>query len=316
MQIIPAIDLKDNKCVRLSKGKDETSIVYNQDPEKQAIYFQNIGCKKLHLIDLDAAFGRPNVNFETIKKIRKSITIPIQLGGGVRNLNLAKKYFDAGINNLIIGSMSVEKPNEVIILSNQYADKVYVSLDILEDNIMIKGWDKNSGKKIQDILDIYTNSKIKGYVITDIQNDGMLKGLNLDFVNNFIEDKEVYHIISYGADEEWSDFAIDIRNFWGVSSCYDDVTLIDDGIISTSQFFFQATMMCNKLNIKSQTEEQREAFQEILSMLFTSEETSEDVGNVIRKQIVKNHTCFNRASQLASILGLEEESKKLLEIVE
>ncbi len=178
MQIIPAIDLKDNKCVRLSKGKDNTSVVYNEDPEKQAIYFEQIGCKKLHLVDLDAAFGRSNVNFKTIKKIRKSISIPIQL---------AKKYFEVGINNLIIGSMSVEKPNEVIILSNIYADKVYVSLDILEDNIMIKGWDKNSGKKIQDILDIYTNSKIKGYVITDIQNDGMLKGLNLDFVSNFIK---------------------------------------------------------------------------------------------------------------------------------
>ena len=192
MQIIPAIDLKDNKCVRLSKGKDETSIVYNQDPEKQAIHFQNIGCKKLHLIDLDAAFGRPNVNFETIKKIRKSITIPIQLGGGVRNLNLAKKYFDAGINNLIIGSMSVEKPEEVIILSDDYKDKVYISLDILDDNIMIKGWDENSGKNIQDILDTYDSSKIKGYIITDIQNDGMLKGLNLNFVSNFI--KKINHI--------------------------------------------------------------------------------------------------------------------------
>ena len=187
MQIIPAIDLKDNKCVRLSKGKDETSIVYNQDPEKQALYFQNIGCKKLHLIDLDAAFGRPNINFETIKKIRQSITIPIQLGGGVRNLDLAKKYFDTGINNLIIGSMSVEKPDEVIILSNEYPDKVYISLDIFEDNIMIKGWDENSGKNIQDILNIYNSSKIKGYIITDIQNDGMLKGLNLNFVNNFIK---------------------------------------------------------------------------------------------------------------------------------
>ena len=113
MQIIPAIDLKDNKCVRLSKGKDNTSFVYNEDPEKQAIYFEQIGCKKLHLVDLDAAFGRPNVNFETIKKIRKSISIPIQLGGGVRNLDLAKKYFEVGINNLIIGSMSFEKPNEV-----------------------------------------------------------------------------------------------------------------------------------------------------------------------------------------------------------
>ena len=187
MQIIPAIDLKDNKCVRLSKGKDVSSVVYNEDPEKQAVYFEEIGCKKLHLIDLDAAFGRSNINFETIKKIRKSISIPIQLGGGIRNLDLAKKYFEVGINNLIIGSMSVENPNEVIILSNQYADKVYISLDILEENVMIKGWDENSGKKIQDILDIYNNSKIKGYVITDIQNDGMLEGLNLDFINNFLK---------------------------------------------------------------------------------------------------------------------------------
>ena len=186
MQIIPAIDLKDNKCVRLSKGKDNSSVVYNEDPEKQAIYFEQIGCKKLHLIDLDAAFGRTNINFETIKKIRKSISIPIQLGGGVRNLDLAKKYFEAGINNLIIGSMSVEKPNEVIALSNQYDDKVYISLDIFEDNIMIKGWNENSGKKIQDILGMYNSSKIKGYVITDIQNDGMLKGLNFNFVNNFL----------------------------------------------------------------------------------------------------------------------------------
>ena len=187
MQIIPAIDLKDNKCVRLSKGKDNSSFVYNEDPEKQAIYFEQIGCKKLHLVDIDAAFGRSNVNFETIKKIRKSISIPIQLGGGVRNLDLAKKYFDAGINNLIIGSMSVEKSEEVIILSNKYTDKVYISLDILEENIMIKGWNENSGKKIQDIFDIYNSSKIKGYVITDIQNDGMLNGLNLNFVNNFIK---------------------------------------------------------------------------------------------------------------------------------
>ena len=186
MQIIPAIDLKDNKCVRLSKGKDNTSVVYNENPEKQAIYFEQIGCKKLHLVDLDAAFGRSNINFETIKKIRKSISIPIQLGGGIRNLNLAKKYFQAGINNLIIGSMSVEKPDEVISLSNQYDDKVYISLDILEDNIMIKGWSENSEKKILDILSIYNSSKIKGYVITDIQNDGMLKGLNFNFINNFL----------------------------------------------------------------------------------------------------------------------------------
>ena len=73
MQIIPAIDLKDNKCVRLTKGKDETSFVFNENPEKQATYFQEIGCKKLHVVDLDAAFGRPEINSSSIKKIRKSI---------------------------------------------------------------------------------------------------------------------------------------------------------------------------------------------------------------------------------------------------
>mgnify|MGYP001237024778 CR=1 FL=1 len=210
MQIIPAIDLKDNKCVRLSKGQDNSSIIYNQDPEKQAVYFQEIGCKKLHLVDLDAAFGRSNVNFETIKRIRKSITIPIQLGGGIRNIDLAKKYFEIGINDLIIGSMSVQNPTEVILLSDQYVDKVYISLDILNDNIMIKGWGENSGKKIQDILKIYNSSKIKGYIITDIQNDGMLRGLNIDFVNNFLKQINVLklfkkHIIIAGGLTSYSD---------------------------------------------------------------------------------------------------------------
>ena len=232
MQIIPAIDLKDNKCVRLSKGKDESSIIYNQDPEKQAIYFQKIGCKKLHLIDLDAAFGRPDVNFETIIKIRKSITIPIQLGGGIRNIDLAKRYFKAGINNLIFGSMSVQKPKDVINLSDQYSEKIYISLDILNDNIMIKGWDQNSGKNVQDILDIYTNSNIKGYIITDIQNDGMLKGLNLNFVKSFLKKinmkKEfIKKVIIAGGLTNYSD----IKNLKNLN--FDNI----EGVISGKSFY-------------------------------------------------------------------------------
>ncbi|MDC3131756.1 HisA/HisF-related TIM barrel protein, partial [Pelagibacteraceae bacterium] len=107
MQIIPAIDLKDNKCVRLKKGKDETSFVFNDDPKKQALYFEEIGCKKIHIVDLDAAFGRPEVNIPSIKEIRNSVSIPIQLGGGIRSEIQAAQYFNLGINNIIIGSMSV-----------------------------------------------------------------------------------------------------------------------------------------------------------------------------------------------------------------
>ena len=97
MQIIPAIDLKDNKCVRLSKGVDESSEIFNTNAVEQAIFFQNSGCKKIHIVDLDAAFGRVDINLQTIKKIRQSISIPIQLGGGIRSELDIKKYFDCDL---------------------------------------------------------------------------------------------------------------------------------------------------------------------------------------------------------------------------
>ena len=186
MQIIPAIDLKDNKCVRLTKGKDETSIVFNENPEKQAIYFQEIGCKKIHIIDLDAAFGRPDINLYSIKKIRNSISIPIQLGGGVRKKSDAERYFDLGIENLIIGSMSTKNPDVVKTLSDVYKTRIYVSLDIKDNNVMVSGWKEKSILNLDDILEIYNKSNVKGYVITDIKNDGMLNGLNMDFIKNTI----------------------------------------------------------------------------------------------------------------------------------
>ena len=170
------------------------------------------------------------------------------------------------------------------------------------------------GDKVHTILpalDVFIQAQVPQFDIPHavITND------KDEVVDKFIADKDVYHMVSYGKKEEWSDYASDIRSFWGVSKSYGEVTLIDDGIISTSQMFFQGTMLCNKFNIISKTEEQRVAFQQILENLFTSEETSESVESVIKQQIIKNHTCFNRASQLASILGMEEESKKLLEVV-
>lgn len=183
MQIIPAIDLKDNKCVRLSEGKDNSSVIFNHNPEEQAKYFQKTGCKKLHIVDLDAAFGRAEINLPSIKKIRNLISIPIQLGGGIRSKFDAEKYFELGIDNLILGSMSVNKPEDVISLSNKYKNKIYVSLDIKNNFVMVKGWKEKSDLLIEDVLKLYNDSFIKGYVITDIKNDGMLSGLNFDFIN-------------------------------------------------------------------------------------------------------------------------------------
>ncbi len=186
MYIIPAIDLKDNKCVRLSEGKDESSIIFNNNPKDQAIYFEQIGCKKLHIVDLDAAFGRPEINIASIKNIRNSISIPIQLGGGIRSSDDVKKYFDMGIDNLIIGSMSVNQPDELSILSDIYKNKIYVSLDIKDENVMVSGWSEKSKLAVDNIISIYEKTSIKGYVITDIKNDGMLRGLNINFLSIII----------------------------------------------------------------------------------------------------------------------------------
>ena len=98
MNLYPAIDLKDNKCVRLTKGKDNTSVIFNEDPVDQAIYFEQSGCKKLHVVDLDAAFGRKNINTKSINEIRKAIKIPIQVGGGIRNETDVIRLFDKGMD--------------------------------------------------------------------------------------------------------------------------------------------------------------------------------------------------------------------------
>ena len=102
MKLIPAIDLKNNKCVRLSKGVDKTSFIYNNNPIEQAKFFEKEGCERIHIVDLDAAFGRRDVNKQTILDIRKSITIPIELGGGIKNINDIFYWFNNNIDFFII----------------------------------------------------------------------------------------------------------------------------------------------------------------------------------------------------------------------
>ena len=133
MKAFPAIDLKDNKCVRLTKGVDDTSQIFNPDPVDQAIFFEQAGCSRLHIVDLDAAFGRKNINFNSVKKIRKAISIPIQMGGGIRSEDDAKTMFDLGINYLIIGSFSIKSEEKVRLLANKYEDKIYIALDLLNN---------------------------------------------------------------------------------------------------------------------------------------------------------------------------------------
>ena len=182
MNIFPAIDLKENKCVRLSKGVDSTSVVFNENPVDQAKYFEDQGCKRLHLVDLDSAFGRNNINNTTIQNIRNAISIPIQIGGGIRSENIAKSYFNLGADFLIIGSYAVSDTQEVKSLAENFTQKIYVALDILNNKIMIKGWVEESNFTPTKLFETYEDSDIRGYVLTDIEKDGMLLGLNHEMI--------------------------------------------------------------------------------------------------------------------------------------
>ena len=115
MKFIPAIDLKNNKCVRLQKGKEKQLTVFNDNPVEQAKYFEKNGCKRIHIVDLDGAFGRKDINKETILKIRKNTNIPIQLGGGINDSEVASYWLNSGIDFLVLGSLAVKKKKILLI---------------------------------------------------------------------------------------------------------------------------------------------------------------------------------------------------------
>ena len=185
MKLIPAIDLKDNKCVRLSKGKEETSIVYNKNPIEQAKIFEREGCDRIHIVDLDAAFGRKEINKKTILQIKNEISIDIELGGGIRSYEDANFWIKNGISFLIIGSMAVNNSEMVKNLSNNFPNKIYISLDDLNGKTMMYGWVEESNKNTEEILFDFNNSNIRGFVFTDVSRDGMLTGIDVKKISKY-----------------------------------------------------------------------------------------------------------------------------------
>lgn len=198
MKFIPAIDLKDNRCVRLQQGKEEKITIFNDNPVEQAKFFEKKGCERIHLVDLDSAFGRPDINKDTIINIRKNTNVSIQLGGGIRSDEEISFWINKGINFIVIGSLAVKNIKLVSELANKYLDKLYVALDVLNQEIMIKGWVESSNINIFKFLEIYNSSMINGYVLTDISRDGMLQGLDINLVNSFINKSNKKVIVGGG----------------------------------------------------------------------------------------------------------------------
>ncbi len=181
MIVIPAIDMKDGKCVRLRQGRMEDATIFSDDPVAMASQWVDQGARRLHLVDLDGAFkGRP-VNAVAINRIAAAHPeLPIQIGGGIRDIATAKAYIDAGVRWVIIGTKAVEQPEFVAELSAECPGHVIVGLDAKGGKVATDGWAEVSGTDVRDLARDFQNAGASAIVYTDIARDGMLEGANVN----------------------------------------------------------------------------------------------------------------------------------------
>jgi phosphoribosylformimino-5-aminoimidazole carboxamide ribotide isomerase len=182
MLIIPAIDLKDGKCVRLKQGVMDDATIFSEDPGAMAAHWLKLGAKRLHVVDLNgAAAGRPK-NERAIKAIVEAAAgkMPIQLGGGIRDLDTIEKYLDSGITYIIIGTAAVKTPGFLHDACGAFPGQIMVALDARDGKVAVDGWSKMTGHDVVDLARKFQDYGVEAVIYTDIGRDGMLSGVNID----------------------------------------------------------------------------------------------------------------------------------------
>lgn len=177
MEIIPAIDIIDGKCVRLAKGDFDKKIIYNDDPIEVAKSFEAIGITRLHIVDLDGAKGKPLQNIKALEEVSKNTSLVIDFGGGIKNTEDLKQVFNAGAAMVSVGSVTVKDPELFLQWINDFgADKFLPGADVLDQKIKIHGWKEETGIDIFDFIASMETKGIDQVFCTDISKDGMLQG--------------------------------------------------------------------------------------------------------------------------------------------
>ena len=182
MLLIPAIDLKDGKCVRLQQGDMKASTTFGEDPAAMARRWLDAGARRLHLVDLNGAFaGRPR-NEGAVKAILREVgdEIPVQLGGGIRDLDTIERYLDDGLSFVIIGTAAVKSPGFLKDACSAFGGHIIVGLDAREGKVATDGWSKLTGHEVVDLARKFEDYGVEGVIYTDIGRDGMLTGINIE----------------------------------------------------------------------------------------------------------------------------------------
>jgi len=184
-EVIPAIDIQGGKAVRLRQGRAEDSTIFSDSPLDVARRFAAAGASRIHVVDLDGAFlGKP-VNFEIIRRIAAGVDVPVQVGGGVRNFEIASRYMNAGASRVILGTSAVRNPEEVLRITKAYPGKVAASIDARDGKVAIRGWVEMTGVIAVDLARQMEATGISCFIYTDISRDGMMSGPNFGSIGEF-----------------------------------------------------------------------------------------------------------------------------------
>ena len=179
MVILPAIDLKDGKAVRLSKGIMDSAKIYSDEPWQVAKHFEELGSEWLHLVDLNGAFAGEPKNLEQIRKIRENCHLKMELGGGIRDEETIKMYLDLGVDRLILGSVAVKNPDFVREMAAKYP--IVVGIDAIDGMVAVEGWAEVSEMRATELAKAFADAGVEAIICTDVGRDGMLSGVNVDF---------------------------------------------------------------------------------------------------------------------------------------
>lgn len=180
MEIIPAIDLRGGKCVRLIKGEVEAETVYSGDPPAMARHWESLGARRLHVIDLDGAFRGSPEHLHVVREITRAVGIPIQFGGGLRSLETIRECFQSGVDRVILGTAVLDSPDLARAAAEEYPGRIFIALDARQGKVAVQGWKETTAVEVISMARALGNWGIGGLIYTDISRDGTLSGPNLE----------------------------------------------------------------------------------------------------------------------------------------
>lgn len=198
MLIIPAIDLKGGKCVRLLKGEEGTETVFSENPLQTARKWEGCGARLIHVVDLDGAFSGEPGNFEIIRDIVNTVSADVQVGGGIRNLKAAERYIGAGVKRIILGTSAFEDRRFLIEVCNSFPERVGVGIDTKMGKIAVKGWKEVIDLDTEDFLNDLDAIGVSLVIHTDVDRDGTMGGVNLSSIEKFVKSSPIPVIASGG----------------------------------------------------------------------------------------------------------------------